>query len=144
MDIWCKVTAQGLVPLYDSDYDEKQRLKVGDKVLCHISRPRNYLFHKKFFALIRLVFENLPEHLHAQMGIYSEDDLLTSIKLDLGRATVITYNGVDVVKVGSISFAAMDDTQFEEFYRAAISVILNKYLVGTDREELLEEVANFL
>ena len=34
MKIYCQVTAQGLVPMYDSDYDEKQRLKVGETVLC--------------------------------------------------------------------------------------------------------------
>lgn len=144
MDIWCKVTPSGLVPMYNSDYDEKQRLKLGEEVLCHIHRPRNYLFHRKFFALIRLTFANLPEHLHTEMGIYTEDDLLTCLKLDLGLASVITYNGENVVKVGSISFNAMDESTFEKFYRGAVEIILHKYLAGTDRQALLDEVANFL
>ena len=38
MKIYCQVTAQGLVPMYDSDYDEKQRLKVGETVLCEITK----------------------------------------------------------------------------------------------------------
>ena len=62
MDIYCRVTEQGLVPMYDSDLEEKRRLKIGDTVLCKISRPRNYEFHKKFFALVRLTYENLPEY----------------------------------------------------------------------------------
>ena len=29
MEIYCRNTASGLVPLYDSDYDEKRKLKIG-------------------------------------------------------------------------------------------------------------------
>lgn len=143
MDIYCRVTEQGLVPMYDSDLEEKHRLKIGDTVLCKISRPRNYEFHKKFFALVRLTFENLPEHLHYMLGIWNEDDLLTCIKLDLGLAATIYHGGKEIIKVGSISFAAMDNTEFERFYQRAVDIILNKYLRGTDRETLLEEIANF-
>ena len=73
MDIYCSVTPMGLVPMYDSDFDEKRKLKEGEKVLCHISRPRNYEFHKKFFALVRLTFDNLPERLVQMLSIRSED-----------------------------------------------------------------------
>ena len=50
MDIYCRVTDIGLIPMYDSDLDEKHRLRIGDNVLCTIKRPRNYDFHKKYFA----------------------------------------------------------------------------------------------
>ena len=46
--------------MYDSDLDEKHRLRIGDNVLCTIKRPRNYEFHKKYFALLRLTVANLP------------------------------------------------------------------------------------
>ena len=58
MDIYCRVTDIGLVPMYDSDLDEKHRLRIGDNVLCTIKRPRNYEFHKKYFALLRLTVAN--------------------------------------------------------------------------------------
>ena len=32
MDILCRVTANGLVPMYDSDFDEKKRLKAGETI----------------------------------------------------------------------------------------------------------------
>lgn len=54
MDIYCRVTDIGLIPMYDSDLDEKHRLRIGDNVLCTIKRPRNYEFHKKYFSLLRL------------------------------------------------------------------------------------------
>lgn len=143
MKIYCRVTETGLVPMYDSDYDEKHRLKVGENVLCTITKPRNYEFHKKFFALIRLTFENLPEHLHHMMNIWSEEDLLECIKLDLGLSTTVWHEGRQYIKSGSISFAAMDNTEFEGFYRRTIEIITHNYLRHTSQQEILDEIQRF-
>lgn len=143
MKVYCRVTDYGLVPLYDSDYEEKKKLKPGDTVLCEIKRPRNYEFLKKFFALIRLTFDNLPEHLHHALSIYSEEDMLTSLKLDLGLCTTVRYGMREVIKEGSISFAAMDESEFERFYNRCIDMILHRYLRGTDRKALMEEIERF-
>lgn len=76
MDIYCRVTPYGLVPLYDSDHDLKQRLRIGSTVRCRISQPRNYEFHKKFFALVRLTYDNLPLPLVERWNVRSVDDML--------------------------------------------------------------------
>lgn len=144
MDIYCRVTDTGLVPLYDSDSEAKHKLRKGDDVLCTITKPRNYEFHKKFFALVRLTFDNLPERLHQMLGIRSEEDMLDCIKIDLGLYTEHWHGGRKVLKLGSISFASMDQTEFERFYNKAITLILNKYLSGTDRQALTEEIERFL
>lgn len=144
MEIYCQVTDVGLVPMYDSDLDEKHRLRIGDAVLCKITKPRNYEFHKKFFALVRLVYLNLPEHLHEQLNVWSEEDMLAAIKLDLGLATTQIYDGREVIKLGSISFAKMDETEFQRFYDRCVYLVQYKYLKGTDRESLLEEIGGFL
>ena len=144
MDIYCRVTPNGLVPMYDSDYNEKQRLRDGDTVLCHISKPRNYEFHKKFFALVRITFDNLPERLIQMLGIRSEEDMLDCLKIDLGLFSTLWHGGRQVVRLGSISFAAMDNTEFEKFYNRCITLILDKYLCGTDRQAVIEEVEHFM
>lgn len=143
MEIYCQVTSDGLIPMYDSDYDEKKKLKIGDKILCSIKRPRNYEFHKKFMALVRLTFDNLPEHLHDMMGIYSVEDMLTAIKLNLGLCSVIRINERDLIKEDSISFAAMDETVFQQFYNRSVDAVLHFYLNGTDRQDLLDEISRF-
>lgn len=143
MDIFCKVTAQGLIPMYDSDYDEKQRLREGSVVKCSITLPRNYEFHKKFFALVRLTFQNLPERLHLMLNIHSEDDMLACLKLDLGYANIVYHGSRAVVVTKSISFASMDQHEFETFYDRCIDTILNKYLPGTTRQEIVDEIVNF-
>lgn len=144
MEIYCHVTANGLVPVYDSDYEAKRQLKEGDNVLCTITRPRNYEFHKKFFALVRLAYDNLPERLHQMLSIRSEEDMLDCIKIDLNMYTEHYHGGRKVLKLGSISFAAMDQTEFERFYNRTITIILNKYLKGTDRQDLVEEIERFM
>lgn len=143
MDIYCMVTDGGLIPMYDSDLEERKKLKRGDRVLCRITKPRNYEFHKKFFALVRLTYENLPEHLHSMLRIRSEEDMLTSIKLELGYADSLWYSGKQIAVPKSISFAAMDQAEFERFFARAVDLVLTLYLRGTDRKELLDEVDRF-
>lgn len=144
MRIYCRVTDNGLVPMYDSDLEEKRRLKIGTDVLCDIKKPRNYKFHKKFFALIRLTFDNLPHNIQDILGIYSEADMLLSLKIDLGISSIVSISGRDVYREGSISFAAMDEAEFEGFYNRCVNMILHRYLAGTNRSDLLEEVERYL
>lgn len=143
MDIYCRVTDIGLIPVYDSDLDEKHRLRIGDNVLCTIKRPRNYEFHKKYFALLRLTVANLPHLIQQQMQIFTEEDLLDCLKIDLGLFTTRWHGGRQIVKTGSISFAKMDNTEFEKFFSRSVDAILRIYLRGTDRQALIEEVENY-
>ena len=143
MDIYCRVTDIGLIPMYDSDLDEKHRLRIGDNVLCTIKRPRNYEFHKKYFALLRLTVANLPHLIQQQMQIFTEEDLLDCLKIDLGLFTTRLHGGRQIVKTGSISFAKMDNTEFEKFFSRSVDAILRIYLRGTDRQALIEEVENY-
>ena len=143
MDIYCRVTDIGLIPMYDSDLDEKHRLRIGDNVLCTIKRPRNYDFHKKYFALLRLTVANLPHLIQQQMQIFTEEDLLDCLKIDLGLFTTRWHGGRQIVKTGSISFAKMDNTEFEKFFSRSVDAMLRIYLRGTDRQALIEEVENY-
>lgn len=143
MDIYCRVTDIGLIPMYDSDLDEKHRLRIGDNVLCTIKRPRNYEFHKKYFALLRLTVANLPHLIQQQIQIFTEEDLLDCLKIDLGLFTTRWHGGRQIVKTGSISFAKMDNTEFEKFFSRSVDAILRIYLRGTDRQALIEEVENY-
>lgn len=144
MEFLCCVTPQGLLPMYDSDYEEKKRLHEGDIVLCTINRQRNYKFHKKFFALLRLTFENLPEYMVEEYNIHSIDDLLTRIKLELNLFDTIEVKGEKIVKLHSISFSEMDNTRFEKFYDLTIDLIRFKFLRLLDKQTILEEVENFM
>lgn len=144
MDIYCRVTPYGLVPLYDSDHDLKQRLRVGSTVRCRISQPRNYEFQKKFFALVRLTYDNLPLPLVERWNVRSVDDMLRRFKRDLGYFTATVNDlGEREIEYKSISFAAMDEEEFERFYADCVNLVLDKYIPGIDRDDLIEEVEHF-
>ncbi len=144
MDILCKVTPYGLVPLYDSDLDLKKRLKVGSVVKCKVSNPRNYEHHKKFFALVRLTFDNLPSNLAEHFKVYNEEDMLRRFKRDLGYfKTSLNERGEKEIEYQSISFSAMEQHEFERFYNQCIDLVLYKYLKGIDKEDLIIEIENF-
>ena len=144
MDIYCRVTPYGLVPLHDSDHDLKQRLKVGSTVRCRVSLPRNYRFHKKFFALVRLTFDNLPLPLVERWNVRSENDMLRRFKRDLGYfSSSVNENGEREIEYRSISFAAMDEQEFERFYDDCVNLVLYQYIPGINRQDLLEEVEKF-
>lgn len=144
MDIFCKVTPYGLVPLYDSDYDLKKRLRVGSIVKCKVSNPRNYEHHKKFFALVRLTFDNLPSNLAEHWQVHNEEDMLRRFKRDLGYYTVaINERGEREIEYQSISFAAMEQYEFERFYTQCIDLVLYKYIKGIDKQDLITEIENF-
>lgn len=144
MDLYCRVTETGLVPLGEMDWELKKLLKVGTDVKVRVSRPRNIKFHHKFFALLQLTLDNLPEKLQADKGIYSLEALLAALKIDLGYFTTHNVNGHEVVKLRSISFANMSQQDFERFYDLSITCILNNYLRGTNRKDLEQEVETFI
>ena len=144
MDIFCKVTPNGLIPLYDSDYENKHRLKNGSVVKCKITKPRNLAFHKKFFAMVRLTYENLPFNLVEKWGIHNEADMLRQFKRDLGYFTAFkNERGETEIEYLSISFSAMEQHDFEDFFSQCVDLVLNKYIRGIDRFELIEEIERF-
>lgn len=144
MDIFCKVTPCGLVPLHDSDLDLKKRLRVGSVVRCKVSNPRNYEHHKKFFALVRLTFDNLPLPLVEKWNIRNEYDMLRRFKRDLGYFTnTINEYGEHEIEYLSITFAAMEQHEFEQFYNQCIDLVLFKYIKGIDKQDLITEIENF-
>ena len=70
--------------------------------------------------------------------------MLRCIKLDLGLSTVKLIAGREHVIEGSISFAKMDNSEFERFYKRTIDIVLNKYLKGCDNEALRDEIYRFM
>ena len=143
MEIYCQVTPYGLVPMYDSDYEEKQHLEQGERVLCTIRRPRNYEFHKKFFALLRMTIDHTPHRIQENLNIYNEEDLLDLLKVELGYFRTIRHGNTEIIKTGSISFSSMDEREFERFYNRALDIITRHYLPSVGRENIAEEISRY-
>lgn len=144
MDFYCRVTSKGLVPMDETDREIAKQLRLGQDVKVHISMPRNIKFHRKFFALLKLTLDNLPDKIQNTLHIYSIEAMLVAVKIDLDYYDTVKVCGRNVVKLRSISFAKMDEIQFERFYDLTVTDILSNYLRGTDRNALLQEVEQFI
>lgn len=137
MKILCRCTESGLVPMYESDLDSKRRLTLGADYWCEIKLARNYEFHKKFFALIKLAYDNLPECLdrrYPNMEALREDLL---IRCGYTRKVLSRQGVVEVA--ASIAFEKLDQTAFEELYRKVWNEINKCFLPLNDVEDSIEE-----
>lgn len=140
MKLYCTVTDYGLMPYDDNDLQLFRRLKRGVVVKVETRTPRNLRFHRKFFALLRVTFDNLPEHIASSMHIESIEALLMLLKMDMGYFDVVEIGEHHFVKTRSISFAEMDEAAFSEFYNKAVTCILNNYLTRSSQADLEEAV----
>jgi hypothetical protein len=126
-----------LIPMYNSDSDnlKKCKLKEGETYEVTITRKRNYNFHKKYYALLNLCFDN-------QSQFKLLDDLRAYITCKAGYYRRIdTGNGM-MIFPKSISFSNMDDIEFSELYNKTLDVICT-YL-GADKDDLVEELIKFM
>lgn len=131
-----------------------KRKEPGEMAVMDLVFPRNYQFHKKLFALltvgfdawepdrkrysykgkpIQKNFERFREQVIILAGYYDQVFDLRTSKMEM------------VAK--SISYAAMDDAQFEELYSAVVDVILREvcttYAGRDELDAVVERVMGF-
>lgn len=121
---------------YDSDYERLKKIKVGEVYECEIKQPRNLKFHKKYFALVKMLFDNqeryndmeeLRRDLTIEAGFYNE------------RAN---FQGEIIREAKSISFAKMTQSDFDDLYNRTIDVICQYFNFG--KQEILDNVESFM
>lgn len=144
MKLVCRVTQQGLRPLYGSDYDEHQRLKEGDEVVVEVKRARNVKFHKRYWALLRLTIDNMPEEALGNYHIHTAEDLNRIVKYFLGYADLVQVGELQYLQERSIAFDKMSESDFETFYNRAVQLIAADFLKGVTGAEIEEEISRFM
>ena len=129
MELYLLNTSHGLKPLYDSDYEEKKKLRIGEKYRAKITLPRNYEFHKKYFAMISCAWEYLPEDIQQKYGNINE--FRRDIQMEAGYKTnsFSLFSDTLYPQPLSISFDKMDEAEFSELYERVKDVIYNAILV---------------
>jgi hypothetical protein len=135
MELFLKNTIDGLVPLYDSDFEEKKRLKIDEIYKCTIKRDRSYPFHKKFFALIKIGCEN-SKSIDAPLNVYRK---YATIKA--GFFTPYKTDKGTFVEADSISFENMDEDEFQKVYSAVLDFIILD--TGATKEDIEKNLISF-
>lgn len=120
---------------HDSDYELAKKIKVNELYEVEIRQPRNIKFHKKFFALLDLVYQN-------QDAYANKDDLREDLTIEAGYFRLTdNIHGQTVKRAKSISFASMDDFEFSEFYSSVMNVVIKWLKIS--REEIAENIEQY-
>ncbi len=120
---------------YDSDYDKMKRIKVGDFLECEIRKPRNYKFHKKFFALMNMIFQN-------QERYNNIDDLREDLTIEAGYYVKReNMQGETIKKAKSISFSKMDEHEFNDYYSKVLDCIVLHF--NFDKQLIIQNVQQY-
>lgn len=128
-------TLSGFKPAYDSDIELSKKIKLNEIYVYDFKKPRNYEFHKKFFALINMVYQNQEQYTNIE---YLRKDLI----IESGKYYLrYDFNGIEIKEAKSISFSSMDDIEFNELYNSVIDVII-KYF-HFDKNEILENIDKY-
>lgn len=115
MDLLLAKTLTGLAPADDASRDDLRGVKLGQILRCKVHRMRNGAHHRKFFALLSTVWSACDQW-------PTVESLLVDLKFRLRHTDdVLLVSTGEVVRVPkSISFASMDQTEFDQFYALAI------------------------
>ncbi len=123
--IFLRVTPQGTFEPASELYRQMLRAKgftVGEVVKAELSRPRNPKHHRLVMALLQKVLDNAD-------GLMTMDQLLTIVKIKMGRAVPFTDSAT--LKVywvpESIAFDSMDQAEFEEFWKDLCTLVARDY-----------------
>ena len=136
MKLWVKKTLHGLQPISRTDADRLQscKLVLGQVYEVEIKKKRNYEFHKKFFALLNLCFEN-------QEKIKDFDSFRSYITMKAGYYTRIDTDKGAFYLPKSISFGSMDEVEFNALYDAVLSQVL--LILDCTKDEIVEALKDF-
>ncbi len=131
-----------LIPASSFDQDKLNAMEVGEVWEFSHKKPRSLLHHRKFFVLIDLVHQNLPESMEANYP--SAEHLRAEITMKAGYFTSwVTAKGEKMYLPKSISFEAMDQEEFNDFYERCLDVVA-KYYLPIGKDVLESEIMDFM
>jgi hypothetical protein len=118
-----------------------QKMKAGELTHADFKRVRNYKFHKKYFALLDFAFEQWEpsgELAYKGMPVAKNKERFRKDLIILAGFYESTVNLRSEVRLEakSISFAQMDEVEFEQLYNATVDVVLRRILTRYTRQDL--------
>ena len=123
-----------LKPVDQIDIDTIYQLKEGEIYSCEIKQPRNIRFHRMFFAMIGLCFEN--QDVFTNVKNFREEMLKAS-----GHFTSYeNHKGIMVYKEESISFSNMKQDEFEKVYEAVFMTCIQVFKWNDVESEFRNEL----
>ena len=135
---------RALYPVDEAGEDWLRRLAQGEIIEATVRRPRNMAFHRKFWALASLCWTQTNDRARYP----TVEALVTDLKIATGhcdrRTVVLDGAQMLVLTPRSISFAAMDDSEFAAFYDRVCDYVAVNVLPGVTRADLRAEIEQMI
>jgi hypothetical protein len=113
------------------------RIPQGAIVHWTYRRPQIAAFHRKFFAMISVIFDNQSE--------YNNKDLFYKVLIMLsGFCEIVQVGDKTLFVADSVSFEKCSQSKLEEIYDKVLDVALERFCVGSSVEEINKKVDEVL
>lgn len=130
--VLCKAPGGALIPADGPSAEFIQRLKVGAGLRGEFKRQRNPKFHRKVFALFQLAFDlwDAPAlEYRGQPVAKSFDRFRRDLTILAGHyEAVANLKGEIRLEAKSLSFANMDEDEFEQVFRSILAAVWERIL----------------
>lgn len=130
------------------------RMEAGEMCRVEVVIPRNSRFHRKFFALITLGFEawepcRVRKTYRGRPVAKNFERFRSDIIIQAGYyEQTFDLQGRMRIEAQSISFAAMEDPEFEQLYSAVATVLLERVLTTykgrVELDGVIDRIVGFL
>ena len=134
-----------LIPL---DGDSLKHAKMGDVVRGKFSVMRNGRFFRKWWKLVEYAYDHWePAELPCRWGTPEKNKENFRKDLTILAGHYVSYYRVDgsmQVVARSISWASMEEEDFDKFYSATVDAVLKHILTKYTREDLDQVVEQLL
>lgn len=112
-----------------------EKLKIGDEVEVEVKKTRNIRFHRKFFMMLKIVFDN--------QDVFEDVDFMRE---ELTKAAGYydaykNHKGTMCYRAKSISFGSMDQDTFDDFYNAFLKVVYDLWQFNPEESDEFIEYA---
>ena len=128
-------------PADDDSFDTARKFKAGQTYPVKIWIKRNTQFHKKFFALLKEIYQNQDTYTNI-------NDLRVEILLKTGFYDEhITMKGQIIYLPKSMSFENMDNVDFENLYNKTIDIAISDFRLfstAIDADEHIKKILHFV
>ena len=129
-----------LAPDDAASTDCLRKVKVGDVVSGDFTRPRNYQWFRKWWALLQYAFDTWEPPVGPEKNF---ERFRKDITILAGYYDVVPrVRGEPKAEAKSISFASMEQDDFEGLYEATITTLIKFVLKNYTREDIDRVMAN--
>lgn len=120
-EVLVQVVPGGLRALNPVESEKLERLE-GRHVMATVKQPRNLVFHRKYFALLGTARSMIDAE-------YTEEQFRALCTVGAGHCDFVEGDKGLVAIPRSISFASMDQTEFERLYSDTLTFICQKWVL---------------